>query len=511
MFVYARRLQNGCNVADVGRIVRIRNVPHVSTGSGASEAGRRTIALIVGAGASIPAGAPSTRELLDTVLSAFPTEFVTIDVNRNETRRPVPLAALLQERIQEMGEGEADFELVMACLEEMISYNMPGRVLPTFTQPRASFEAVLVPGMLQAAYESAIRAIVMTFHSRVRRTLEGVQAALSLTHLVRALAGEARIVLSTLNYDTLLDDALFWFDGFTSVPGWGFAEFEPLLWLEQEKNHHLLMHLHGSMRFGFRPAVAWARATPFSEPVQYPSIDLAADSVFRSSTGSPSADGLLLPATPIIAGGHKSPKLLHNVRPYAYYNATALREIANADALLIIGYGFRDEHVNVWIDEYMRVHPDRPVAVITRRTGIDVGTSTAVERFLVKLSRGLPAYDQIFEPVNGGAQSVATHGRFGSAYVATAGIPLESDAASQILAYLRNETGDGPATAGTELSAYFGRRARVLRKDASTLVGTVQDVGGDRIGVAGRRRARQIRCADVISIQPVSDDVPDTD
>jgi len=43
--------------------------------------------------------------------------------------------ALLREHIATMGEGEADFELVMACVEEMISYGMPGRVLQTFTTP----------------------------------------------------------------------------------------------------------------------------------------------------------------------------------------------------------------------------------------------------------------------------------------------------------------------------------------------------------------------------------------
>jgi hypothetical protein len=410
-----------------------------------------------------------------------------------------------------MGEGEADFELVMACVEEMISYGMPGRVLQTFTQPRSSFEAVMQPGMLQAAYESAIRALVKTFLSRVPRTPQQAEAALSMAHLVQTLAGEARVVVLSLNYDALLDDALPWFDGFASVPGSNFAEFEPLLWLEQRRNNHLLMHLHGSVRFGFRPFMALSGATPFSEPVRYTSSEVAVDSVLRSSTGSPIADGLPLPATPIIAGGHKSPKLLHNVRPYAYYNATALHEIANADALLIIGYGFRDEHVNAWIDEYMRIHPDGPLAFITKRTGADIGRSTAVERFLMKLPKGALAYNWIYEPVNGGQQPAATHGRFGSAYVATGGVPLDSDAERQLLSYLCDARGGAPATTSSEWSAYFGRRARVLRKDGSMLVGRIQDVGGGRIGVAGKKFARQIRCADLVKIEPVSDDVADTD
>ncbi len=485
---------------------------NISMSQVSAAARSRTIALIVGAGASIPCGAPSTKELLDIALNSFPSEWVTIDAKRNETRRAVPLAALIRQHIVTTDRGEADFELVMACIEEMISYDMPGRILRTFTQPRASFEPVLHPGMLQAAYESAIRSFVTTFLFRVKQSPQHAQAAASLTRLVQALAADARVVLSTLNYDTILDDALLWADGFTQVLGWDFSEFQPRLWLERRSDQHLLMHLHGSMRFGFRPAMALYGATPSSEPVRYSLNASAAESVLRSSSSSPAADGLLLPATPIIVGGHKSPKLIHNVRPYAYYNATALEEISKADALLIIGYGFRDEHVNAWIDEYLRLRPGGPLAFITKRTGADVRKANAVERFLMRLCGGLPAYDEIYETVDGGHQSTATNGRFGSSYVVTSGVPLDHDTERGVLAYLLNEEPIVmPFAQATEYAAYFGRRARVLRRDGSTLVGKIRDPGGARVSVGGKKCARSIRYADIIKIEPVPDDIADTD
>lgn len=472
---------------------------------------RRTIAVIVGAGASLAAGAPGTGELLDTVLASLPVERIFQDLQGNKTRDAVPLANLFREHLLKNGDGEANFEIVMACLEEMISYGMPGRLLQSFMSPRSEFETVLDVGMLQEAYTGAIHALIRAFLARTPRTTRQSKAATSLANFVQRLSGNARIVLSTLNYDTLLDDALPYFDGFAPVPGWNFFEFHPLLWLHHAKDHHILMHVHGSLRYGFRPFMAGYNGAPFSEPVRYSSSNDAADSVFRSRTASPSADGLLLPATPIIAGGHKSPKLMHNVRPYAYYNAASLEEIANADALVIIGYGFRDEHVNAWIDEYMRVHPYGPLVLIAKRTGRHVAQSTPVERFLMKLSRGRIAYDHIYESVPGGQPSTATHGRFGAAYVATAGVPLDDDVQDSIVSYLANTERGEQLTDQNEIDSYVGRRAQVLRRDGSTLVGTIREVGGPRIAVVGKTRARQIRYEDVIKIEPAPRDLPDTD
>lgn len=471
----------------------------------------RTIAVIVGAGASLAAGAPGTGELLDTVLATMPVERIFEDLQGNKTADAVPLANLFREHLLKNGDGEAHFEIVMACLEEMISYGMPGHLLQSFTSPRPQFETVLDVGMLQEAYTGAIHALIRMFLARTPKTAQQSNAATSLASFVQRLSSNARIVLSTLNYDSLLDDALPWFDGFAPVQEWDFSEFHPLLWLEHAKDQHLLMHLHGSLRYGFRPFMSGYRGAPFSEPVRYSSSQVAAESVFRSRTSSPSADGLLLPATPIIAGGHKSPKLMHNVRPYAYYNATSLEEIANADALLIIGYGFRDEHVNAWVDEYMRVHPNGPLVLITKRTGRDVAQSSPVERFLMKLSRGGTAYDHIYESVLGGQPSAATHGRFGSAYVATAGVPLGDDVQDSIVSYLANPRRGEQFTDRPEIDMYVGRRAQVLRRDGSTLVGRIKEVGGPRIAVVGKTRAQHIRYEDVIKIEPAPSDLPDTD
>jgi len=392
----------------------------------------------VGAGASLAAGAPSTSALLDTVLDSLPTERVTI-VGNQSTTQPLPLAANVRQALATGFGPEVDFELVMASLEELLSYGLGnGTVIRSFTEPRATFAPLLDTPMLFSAYSSAVKALIDVFLKKIPISQEQIAAHQALCSLFGRLTGRSRLVVATLNYDTLLDDASTWFNGFVGPPEL-YREFDPLAWRARvnARDCHLMIHLHGSLRFGLRPTTALSGNAPFNEPVLYPTESLAAQTIGRG-VSNPTVDGHLLPATPIIVGGHKSPKLMHNPRPYAYYNATALDEIVTSDRLLIIGYGFRDQHVNAWIDEHLRLHPGGRIGIVTRRTGRDIGENTAVERFLMKLGQGDANRDYIYEPVGGAAQPLAIHGNIGRAYLVATGVPMAQDVETALLAYLLN-------------------------------------------------------------------------
>lgn len=214
------------------------------------------------------------------------------------------------------------------------------------------------------------------------------------------------MVLATLNYDDLLDSTLDWANGFSAQGGRPYKIFDPLAWRDTElQARHLLIHLHGSIRFGLRAHDDLHVETAFDEPALYPNYTLAALSLAGRTTSHKEVDGQYLVASAIVAGGDKGAKLIYNTRPYAYYFATAQREVSSADALLIVGYGWRDEHVNSWIDEYPRLHPYGRVVVITKRTGNDVGNNTPQERYLKVI--GGDAWRRkenfVFEPVPGGS------------------------------------------------------------------------------------------------------------
>lgn len=396
-----------------------------------------TLAVIAGAGASLRAGAPSTQELFEVVMAALPGLRITIAPDGKKSMERVDLAKVIRDALATRGD-EADFELAMGLLEELYSCRLgTGSLFATVARLQDTIAPSVDGPLLSGAYSSANTEIVRKFIDEAS-TPSQAEVRESLRQLFARLAERARVVLASLNYDVFLDDALPWADGFIPVGGWPYGRFDPTTWLRDidSRERHLLMHLHGSVRYGFGATMDLQMNTPFGEPVLYPSAEEAFDSTHGTSVGWPSSDGSMLQATPIITGGHKSPKMMQNPRPYAYYNAAALQEIAEADALLIIGYGFRDAHVNAWIDEHIRLHAHRKVAVVTRRTCKDIGENTAVERFLMKLAAGRNNLDWTYEPVPGGAPPRTTRDRVGGMYLVTTGVPMASDSEEAVLAYL---------------------------------------------------------------------------
>jgi hypothetical protein len=402
---------------------------------------RSTVAVIVGAGASVSAGAPTTHELLEVVLRALPTSRVSESLGGSVSEVDISMPDRILEALEKRDAAETDYEMVIAALEELLSYGMgPGPLIRSFTDPIAALSALFDVPLLFAAYDSAISAILYTFLQRTPHSPDQLAASEKLSSFFRKLGDQARLVTAMLNYDTLLDDALPWCQGFAQRMGMGYAEFDPLVWHSHvsARDSHLLMHVHGSLRFGLRPPSNLDADAPFNEPVLYRTSEAAVASAAGRGVGQPSADGQWLAASPIVAGGHKSSKLMHNPRPYAYYNATSLDEVVGADRLLIVGYGFRDLHVNAWIDEFTRVSEKARIAIVTKRTGADLGKSTEVERFLLRMAPRDAERNVVFEPVEGGAQPARTHGRLGRAYVVTTGMPMAADVEEAVLSFLRD-------------------------------------------------------------------------
>jgi hypothetical protein len=396
---------------------------------------KRTLAVLVGAGASLRAGAPSTQELFEVVLSALPSLRQTILTDGISKTERVDLAKIVKEALAARS-YEVDYEMAMGLLEELYSHSIGARSLYA-SVARLEISPSIDGPLLSAAYANANDAIVSRFIEN-HPTHSQLRAREDLHALFVLLSERSRIVLASLNYDAFLDDALPWFDGFSPVAGWPYSRFDPATWLQQvaSRSRDLLLHLHGSIRYGFAATMELAGGAPFGEPVLYRSAEEAFASTRGKSVGMPTEGGSVLQATPIISGGHKSPKMMQNARPYAYYNATALEEIAEADSLLIVGYGFRDAHVNAWIDEHMRLHSPPRVAVVTRRAGKQVGGSDAIERFLIRRTGGASDLDHVYEPVSGGAPPRATHARIGDLYLVTTGLPMEANVRDGLMSFL---------------------------------------------------------------------------
>jgi hypothetical protein len=108
----------------------------------------------------------------------------------------------------------------------------------------------------------------------------------------------------------------------------------------------VLMHLHGSVRFGFRPNAAT------NEIVKYASGTEALQSVIYPPPAMPPR-----PA-PIISGQRKDRWMTTACVPFGYYHSSFVNTVCECPRILIAGYGGRDRHINAWIYEHRRIHGD---------------------------------------------------------------------------------------------------------------------------------------------------------
>ncbi|EAY56090.1 MAG: Hypothetical protein C75L2_00630006 [Leptospirillum sp. Group II 'C75'] len=192
----------------------------------------------------------------------------------------------------------------------------------------------------------------------------------------------------TLNYDDLIDLVCdSWFDGFmekeerTSFSRFNGSEF--LRRFDAEKN--TLVHLHGSIRFGF-PVLSQGRQVNPGQIVKYQEPMEALDSYVRTIPGEILVDGQIVSQDPIISGLNKLDKLFLNPSPFGYYYQSFTRSMVDVPNLLIIGYGARDPHINEWVREFARVHgTNRKVVMVSLFGKDDIGKDLPMIDFARKV------------------------------------------------------------------------------------------------------------------------------
>ena len=120
------------------------------------------------------------------------------------------------------------------------------------------------------------------------------------------------------------------------------------------EGNNVLNHLHGAVLFN--------RTRPNGEPSPVPIIKNMR-SVGNIGTVRPymTQAGGIANHSPIITGLDKPNMLIHE--PYRTYYANFIRSLATNRSLLIIGYGFRDLHVNSCISSFSRSAGKRIISI----------------------------------------------------------------------------------------------------------------------------------------------------
>ncbi len=390
---------------------------------------RPRLTVLLGAGASIPSGGPSTKTLTQTLMRQLHDRKYSLvefeDGFKIKRVANVAVPRIIERTLRRKFRKRFDFELFLDALEQLQPLASPGAiddsVTTAFFKQNSSFADLLTLAPLHSAHEDAIRGINEIASSFKHKTkIRG----LSIEPLLERLHQHFDLTVANLNYDTITDGAAVdWFDGFSGTGE--FQTFDPRHWNEHKRHRSTMMHLHGSVRWGYAPMSIYG-----FEAAQFTDALHARDALHRGFARRDTVQDQWFGFTPIISGLHKGGRFIYNARPYGYYFQECVNALVENARLLIIGYSFRDRHLNEWIEEYVRVHGDeRQPAVITVILGKDVGEQHSAQYWMLTQLAGVRRFNDgiayrehhLQYP---GADLLQTHGAM---QLIPSGLPLEND------------------------------------------------------------------------------------
>lgn len=296
------------------------------------------LVILLGAGSTIRAGAPSTEQITQHVRSlGLKNGILKAVVDGLETQR---------------GRNGFNFETVIYALDELEEYflrkkrpdawDLVGGVLSAFTSCLyQDLESEHDPFVFHRLGLAVLRSIAEFVWTKTKDA-----SPTELRRFLDRLRDQFRLTVFTLNYDDIVDCAGNWFDGFADAQsmdgphsGFNTSQFRARFHMESES----LAHLHGSVRFGYSGG-----STP--ELVKYDMADQA-----LKSLEDPPANA----SSQIISGFQKETKLLRTPVPFGYYYQAFTEAILDTPRLLLAGYGGWDPHVSTWFEQFTHVHGER--------------------------------------------------------------------------------------------------------------------------------------------------------
>jgi hypothetical protein len=152
--------------------------------------------------------------------------------------------------------------------------------------------------------------------------------------LARGLSDAFEIGVYNLNYDPLA--LLAWPQTFT---GFDNQEFDAAT-VHQRQEWGFVYHLHGSVHHSLNRPLGGDRIVWRNDLAD---LDSFVDGP-QGHANEQVSEGKTLPRTTLVAGGFKLDQFL--VEPFHSFHAALVRHAYAADAVLVGGYGFGDEHVN---------------------------------------------------------------------------------------------------------------------------------------------------------------------
>ncbi len=310
---------------------------------------KKKLLIVVGAGASVEFGMPSVSEV-DKIFALEAQRYYPLahDTTKN-------LYQFFQNEVQRYYDQHAkpalrkwtNFEeliyivnLVASNIQDHEFQRGANALFPLPRIPDVAEHAVsrksVTGDMLRRMSAGLLDKLVEEFITRCSTLGTGKAAEIAdMQTLLNALADDFDLGIFTLNYDNVFSLAKPGLHtGFNQSNG----KFEPDSVLNRS-DWNYLYHLHGSVHFQLVPApgefhgIAWTDTPTFGNDVK--ALNRNPQSV---------VEGTDFPISIFIAGYGKTMQALR--QPYRTYLAQLNRAAHEAEAILFVGYGFADLHVN---------------------------------------------------------------------------------------------------------------------------------------------------------------------
>ena len=306
---------------------------------------QRRALVLLGAGAALDFGAPSTSRLTELL-----GERISIDVNMQQCggdRAYREISRALADYYKN-GNRAAHFERIYHCAHELlVNFDLtPGAdndflpVLFPFIERKIQLDNV--------ALKELVRRMATFIYAELTAACKSPKNSITpLSTFLETLRKDQFIRIYTTNYDDFLWQAADGLStGFRNVPGRGFNSFDPeRFWRSAYTD--CLCYLHGSVHLGY---VTWPPASPDMKTLYwFDDLDEALHHSAWNGSGDQRMDGNEIVPAPIITGLDKLSRLQN--APFSHYYASMARDALAADIVYVIGSGLADLHLNTWLSD----------------------------------------------------------------------------------------------------------------------------------------------------------------
>ena len=328
--------------------------------------GKGSRALVVmGAGASIEFGAPSTAELTQHVHEGLVNSEAISQFGADQAYQRIndTLASYLRG-----GQTAVTFEHVYHCAQEILATTFeptPGAV--------NEYRPILYPFVGRWAAlneEDALRALVRylpeIIFSKLSAASDRPKASLKpLSHFIERLRQDHVTRIYTTNYDDfVLQAAPDLYNGFDSSGG-----AEPQRFNGEEfwnsTGEDCVFHLHGSVHFGFPTPIE--RDGDLSLLCWYADRAEALRHSRYNSSEERQMDGSQFIPSALITGFDKLARMQQT--PQSHYYASLARDAMKADIVYVIGFSLADLHISARLAEARRRQPPPPLLFVDHWKG----------------------------------------------------------------------------------------------------------------------------------------------